>query len=199
MDIQRAHRTHVALRPSFAAGRPTTSRTSSFNSTASSHSRDPMPIPGRVLDEPPPPLPPPQYNEELDRGIDAAWTWSNSHGRHQGSMRELAPIKPGSSLFGGYMQDRARAHPADVDDMDTDNWTRREHHRVTRALRSSPPHEIAASAGGGICRDPSISSGRTTISDRQPTSPATSHHRSVSIFPLPSVDLPAVVATFMKT
>lgn len=66
-----------------------------------------MPIPNSRGEEAPPPLPPPRYLEDLDNGHDSGWTWANSLARGDGfGQRTLAPIKRGSSLYGGYMRGR---------------------------------------------------------------------------------------------
>jgi len=82
-----------------------------------------MAIPGARFDDAPPPLPPPKYNEELAQGIDVAWSWGN---RDPFSGRsKLAPIKPGSSLYGGYLHSRPdpahRLHQSDEMEVDDDS------------------------------------------------------------------------------
>ena len=144
--------------------RPNTSRGASQTSTTSSHSRAPMSIPGARIDEPPPPLPPPRYNEELDRGIDVSWSWQNNHEAHSGK-RQLAPIKSGSSMFGGYMHPRGDTRrSSDVDEMDLDDWDRRG--STVSTIRS--PSQADMGAGTTI---PSLV--------RRPPSPASSNQRSV--------------------
>ncbi len=141
--------------------RPNSSRSSSHTSLTSSHSRDPMAIPGAQIDEPPPPLPPPRYNEELDRGIDVAWSWQNS------AKSKLAPIKPSSSLYGGYMQARGDTRrSSDNDDMDVDDWDRRG--STVSTIRSPSQADISTGAGTTI---PSLI--------RRPPSPTLSNQRSV--------------------
>ena len=141
--------------------RPPTSRSDSHSSSTSSHSRDPMAIPGAPMDEPPPPLPPPRYNEELDRGIDVAWSWQNNTEPY-GSKSKLAPIKPSSSLYGGYMQQRGDTRrTSEQDDMDVD-WDRRGSSVST--IRS--PSQADISAGTSI---PSLI--------RRPPSPTPSNQR----------------------
>jgi hypothetical protein len=103
---------------------PPSSRSNSYHSSASSHTRDSMAIPGAPIDEAPPPLPPLRYNEELDRGIDLAWSWQNTE--NIGGKSKLAPIKPSSSLYGGYVQgqgDTAR-HLSEPEEMDIDRHRR---------------------------------------------------------------------------
>ena len=147
--------------------RPNTSRGVSQTSTTSSHSRAPMSIPGARIDEPPPPLPPPRYNEELDRGIDVSWSWQNNHEAHSGK-RQLAPIKPGSSMFGGYMHPRGDTRrSSDADEMDLDDWDRRG--STVSTIRS--PSQADMGAGTTI---PSLV--------RRPPSPASSNQRSVSLW-----------------
>lgn len=71
-----------------------------------------MAIPGATTYSVPPPLPPARYNHDLDVGVDIAWSLQNE-GLIRGH-RELAPIKPGSSLLGSFM----RAQPFRDDDDD---------------------------------------------------------------------------------
>ncbi|KAL6245233.1 hypothetical protein RBB50_008008 [Rhinocladiella similis] len=121
MDIRRtpaasAARTLSYRQQTSACG--STSRSNSNTSEEDSHrNREGLRIPGACFDEPPPPLPPPRYNEELAQGIDVAWSWGNSDPFN--STRRLAPIKPGSSLHGGYM-DARRSRDADGMDLDDD-------------------------------------------------------------------------------
>lgn len=103
-----------------------------------------MAIPGAPIDEPPPPLPPPRFNEELDRGIDVAWAWQNSEMYVDKS--KLAPIKPSSSLYGGYMHargDTRRTSGQDDIEMDMD-WDRRGSSVST--IRSPSHTDISAGA-----------------------------------------------------
>ncbi|GFF53474.1 hypothetical protein IFM61392_01253 [Aspergillus lentulus] len=61
----------------------------------------PMPIPAKsITNFAPPPLPPPPHITDLEDGHDAGWLFANAR-NHPGSAR-LAPINPGSSLFGGH-------------------------------------------------------------------------------------------------
>ena len=146
--------------------RSNTSRSSSHTSVTSTHSRDPMAIPGAQIDEPPPPLPPPRYNEELDRGIDVAWSWQNSE--PYGGKSKLAPIKPSSSLYGGYMQARGDTRrSSDNDDMDVDDWDRRG--STVSTIRSPSQADISAGAGGTNASIPSLI--------RRPPSPTPSNQR----------------------
>jgi hypothetical protein len=64
-----------------------------------------MPIPNARADPAPPPLPPPRFIEALARGHDVAWQLANQ-GLKGGfpQKSQLAPIKQGSSLHGGYLQ-----------------------------------------------------------------------------------------------
>ncbi|RMD43096.1 hypothetical protein DV735_g2001, partial [Chaetothyriales sp. CBS 134920] len=85
-----------------------------------------MAIPGVRTEEPPPPLPPPRYNEELERGVDAAWAWQNRDRYGSAGHNSLAPVKPSSSLYGGYLQPRAHTHFCpEPDEMDVDDWDHR--------------------------------------------------------------------------
>lgn len=162
MEIHRPSATAMRMPHRGAAvdRRPPPSRSSSHTSTTSSHSRDPMAIPGATLDEPPPPLPPPRFNEELERGIDVAWSWQNSES--YGGKSTLAPIKPSSSLYGGYMQARGDTRrTSEQEDMDMD-WDRRGSSVST--IRS--PSQADISAGTSI---PSLV--------RRPPSPTPSNQR----------------------
>jgi hypothetical protein len=127
--------------------RPNTSRSSSHASTTSSLSRDPVAIPGAQIDEPPPPLPPPRYNEELDRGIDDAWSWQNNEASAGPGKSKLAPIKPGSSLHGGYLQARSDTRRSSDNDMDLDDWDRRG--STVSTIRSLSQASISAGAVAG--------------------------------------------------
>jgi len=96
--------------------RRSTSRSQSPTSPESIQSHTPMAmtIPNTRFEEAPPPLPPPRFIEDLARGIDLAWSLGNGH--ELGGSRKLAPIKPGSSLFGGYKNSRVgRDNEADDD------------------------------------------------------------------------------------
>ena len=179
MDIHRSSQSvRMPTRPSYAARRPTTSRATSHTSTSSSHSRDPMPIPGAPIDEPPPPLPPPRYNEELDRGIDAAWSWSNS--QPLGVAGKLAPIRPSSSLYGGYMRSRTNSRLSpDHDEMDVDDWDRRGSAALT--IRSPSQADILMGAGGaGIAIEAGAPTSIPSLV-RRPPSPTPSNQRSVPV------------------
>jgi hypothetical protein len=167
----------IPTRPLFDAGRrPSTSRSPSYTSTASTHSRSPMPIPGRPIDEPPPPLPPPRYNEEFEQGIDRSWDWSNAQSHHREGT--LAPIKSSSSLYGGYMCSRDDVRRlSDPDEMDVDGWEdRRGSAALTIRSSSQADTRFTASAGapGGI----EIAAGSSIPSlVRRPPSPASSNQR----------------------
>lgn len=103
-----------------AATPRSTSRSNSQTSDDSVRPREAMVIPGSLFEDVPPPLPPPRYIDDLAQGVDLAWKWANSDSfDHQ---RRLAPIKPGSSLHGSYMESRTPlSHPRDPDDMDLDD------------------------------------------------------------------------------
>lgn len=104
-----------------------------------------MVIPGARFDDAPPPLPPPRYNEELAHGIDIAWSWGNTDPFHP--KRRLAPIKPGSSLYGGYLESRSSnfAVARDADDMDLDDDYPRRGSNVS-TVRSPSQAEIRQGA-----------------------------------------------------
>lgn len=124
-----------------------------------------MLVPGARFDDAPPPLPPPRYNEELAQGVDVAWSWANSDPFH--SVRRLAPIKPGSSLNGGYLESRRiSGRSREVDDMDLeDNYPRRGSNVST--VRS--PSQSAIHLGAQV---PHLIS--------KPPSPTLANQRSVS-------------------
>ena len=75
---------------------------SSQTSTDSARPPAPMSIPNIRYVAAPPALPPPQYIEDLAQGHDLSWELQN-RGEEYGQQRKLAPIKLGSSLYGGYM------------------------------------------------------------------------------------------------
>lgn len=153
----------IPTRPPPVDRRPNTSRSTSYTSTTSAQS---MAIPGVQLDEAPPPLPPPRYNEELDRGIDVSWSWQNSESFNGKS--KLAPIKPGSSLYGGYMHGRGNTRRSpDDDEMDVDDWDRRG--STVSTIRSPSQADLGAGGGGAHASIPSLI--------RRPPSPTPSNQR----------------------
>lgn len=101
------------------------SRSKSYTAVESDGSRAPigMAIPHARTETAPPPLPPPRWNKSLENGMDLGFNWANSM---PGALSNtLAPIKPGSSLHGGYGDPRRAAatlgRPADEsDEMDLD-------------------------------------------------------------------------------
>ena len=100
-----------------------------------------MAIPGARFDNVPPPLPPPRYNDDLDQGVDIAWKWAN-HDSFD-TQRQLAPIKPGSSLHGSYMGSRnrfprPRQEDDDMMDVDDDEYPRRSSNVSTVRSPSEP-------------------------------------------------------------
>ena len=58
-----------------------------------------MAIPGVRQDYVPPALPPTRWNQFLDDGLDLSWKWGNPE-------TEVANVKPGSSLRGGFLDRR---------------------------------------------------------------------------------------------
>lgn len=133
MDIHRGT-TSIALPftpspKSHFASKQTTSRIPSHSPPQHGRPREAMAIPGTRIENVPPPLPPPRYNEDLANGHDIAWHWGNNE--RVGGIGALAPIRPGSSLLGGplYQQSyhqhysgRSRSHDEDeADDMDLDD------------------------------------------------------------------------------
>lgn len=119
-----------------------TSRSNSQTSPDSSRPRRAMVIPGARLDDVPPPLSPPRYNDDLAHGVDIAWKWANNDSFD--NRRQLAPIRQGSSLHGSYMESRSHfAHGRDDDDMmdlDDDDYARRSSNVST--VRSPSAAEI---------------------------------------------------------
>lgn len=81
--------------------RCSTSR-SHFASGSMSSPHSGLPIPNGRPEEAPPPLPPPRIIDDLANGQDQGWKWGNRESENERSRPALAPIKPGSSLFGGY-------------------------------------------------------------------------------------------------
>ena len=154
-----------------------TSRTNSYASTSSTtYTREPVAIPGTSIDEAPPPLPPPRCIEELDRGIDTAWSWSNSQ-LGSGSKRELAPIKPGSSLYGGYLHTHSDTRRlSDTDDMEVDGWERP---RSGGLAVHAPLSALHVFSGAGGVAEPHFSSGGIPSLTRRPPSPNHPGQRSV--------------------
>lgn len=157
MDIHRIP-THVVRTPSYRNDAATprsprsTSRQTSQTSDDSVHPRGAMTIPGARFDDAPPPLPPPRFNEELAHGIDLAWSWGNSNPFHY-NKKQLAPIQPGSSLYGSYREPpRPSASfrgPAPVtDDMDLDDEEDHRRGSTVSTIRSPSPAEFRM--GGDI-------------------------------------------------
>jgi hypothetical protein len=128
MDIRRTAPAGMRIPLPTYRDRPSSPRSSgrsnSQTSEDSSRHRQAMVIPGARFDNVPPPLPPPTYNDDLAHGVDLAWKWAN--GDHFDHQRQLAPIKPGSSLHGSYLESRGhflhgRGGGDDDDDMDIDD------------------------------------------------------------------------------
>lgn len=172
MDIHRIP-THAVRNPSYRndAATPrsprTTSRSNSQASDDAVHPRGAMTIPGARFDDAPPPLPPPRFNQELAHGIDVAWSWGNSN-PFDYNKKHLAPIQPGSSLYGSYRE----AHRPSIslrrpDDMDLDDEEDHRRGSTVSTLRSPSPAE--SKLGGHI---PSLI--------RKPPSPTTLNQRLVS-------------------
>jgi hypothetical protein len=108
-----------------------------------------MVIPGTRFDDVPPPLPPPRYNDDLAHGVDIAWKWANHDPFHHG--RQLAPIKPGSSLHGSYLESRSHfSHGRDDDDdmMDIDDDEDPRRNSNVSTVRS--PSEAEIRFGGPV-------------------------------------------------
>ncbi|EXJ62968.1 hypothetical protein A1O7_03412 [Cladophialophora yegresii CBS 114405] len=107
-----------AYRPRPASPR-STSRSNSQTSDDPFQPRQPIVIPGIRFDDVPPPLPPPAFNDDLANGVDLAWNWANSHPFE--GQRQLAPIKPGSSLHGSFVRSRNSLPHGRDDDNDNDD------------------------------------------------------------------------------
>jgi hypothetical protein len=122
------------------------SRSSSLSSSDSGLPSTSMAIPGTRVDDIPPALPPPRYNNDLEHGFDLAWRWQNEH--LMTGKSKLAPIKPGSSLLG-----TPSRHDDDKEDIDVDLDTLR--------TASSPSrfHSVSASSIPSLIRSPPPSSG----------------------------------------
>jgi len=149
MDIHRIP-THVVRTPSYRNDAVTprsprsTSRSNSQTPDDPIHPRGAMTIPGARFDDAPPPLPPPRFNEELAHGIDVAWSWGNSDPFHY-NKKQLAPIHPGSSLYGSYREPPrplASASLRTPDDMDLDDDEEHRRGSTVSTIRSSSPAEF---------------------------------------------------------
>lgn len=147
MDIHRIP-THVVRTPSYRNDAATprsprsTSRSTSQTSEDSVHPRGAMTIPGARFDDAPPPLPPPRFNEELAHGIDVAWSWGNSNPFHY-NKKQLAPIQPGSSLYGSYRESpRPSLSLRASDDMDLDDEEDHRRGSTVSTIRSPSPAEF---------------------------------------------------------
>ncbi|OAG38395.1 hypothetical protein AYO21_07378 [Fonsecaea monophora] len=160
MDIRRtgAAGMRIPLPPyrDTAATPRSTSRSNSQTSEDSLQPREAMVIPGARFNDVPPPLPPPRYNNELAQGVDVAWKWAN--GEPFETQRHLAPIKPGSSLYGGYLDSRTnlgRAQDPDEMDLDDDDFTRRSSNVSTVRSPSHADIRLAGSVPALIRKPPS--------------------------------------------
>ncbi|OAL37731.1 hypothetical protein AYO20_02908 [Fonsecaea nubica] len=160
MDIRRtgAAGMRIPLPPyrDTAATPRSTSRSNSQTSEDSLQPREAMVIPGARFNDVPPPLPPPRYNNELAQGVDVAWKWAN--GETFETQRHLAPIKPGSSLYGGYLDSRTnlgRAQDPDEMDLDDDDYTRRSSNVSTVRSPSHADIRLAGSVPALIRKPPS--------------------------------------------
>lgn len=69
-------------------------------------SKGAMPIPNALLDDVPPPLPPPRFTPSLVHGHDPGWNFANAGTSGGPPKSMLAPIRQGSSLCGGYIDQR---------------------------------------------------------------------------------------------
>ena len=123
------------------------SRSDSQPSSSSHTSRAPMAIPHNRPAEAPPPLPPPRFIEDLANGHDLGWRWGNSLG--DGGFGRLAPIKPSSSLNGGYRRsliDTSRDEEG-AEEMDVDGDLDRRGSTVSTIRSPSHPEVFSGSLG----------------------------------------------------
>jgi hypothetical protein len=125
-----------------------------------------MGIPSIRSVDAPPPLPPPQFIEDLAQGNDLSWELQN-RGEEFGPHRKLAPIKHNSSLYGGYMapirQSTGGIHGDDdegIDMMEMDGEYDRK--GSTSTIRSPSQAELDTA---------SLAVGRMQPLTRRPTSP----------------------------
>ena len=157
MDIRRTAPAGMRIPVPIYRDRPAspreTSRSNSQTSQESSRPRLGMGIPGTRIDDVPPPLPPPRYNDDLAHGVDLAWNWANTDPFDH--RRQLAPIKPGSSLHGSFLESRGNfTHNRDEDDdddeemmdIDDDEYARRSSNVST--VRS--PSDAQIRFGGAV-------------------------------------------------
>ena len=118
------------------------------SSSSSSHpSRAPMAIPHNRPAEAPPPLPPPRFIEDLANGHDLGWRWGNSFG--DGGSGRLAPIKPSSSLNGGYRRSLIDTNRDEegAEEMDVDGDFDRRGSTVSTIRSPSHPEVFPGSLG----------------------------------------------------
>lgn len=145
---------------------------SHYASTPMPSSREGMPIPNRRPDEAPPPLPPPKFSDDIANGQDLGWKWGNSQPDSGPSRPALAPIKPGSSLFGGYQS-------GSLGQSTRSTWGKRQHeidtdgHRDSAGLALRSPSEPEIKVEELRSSFPSIGS--------TPSSAEVNNRRSVSI------------------
>ena len=88
----------------------------SYAMPVSFSSHGPLPIPSQpIMNNAPPPLPPPPRIRDLENGYDAGWLHANA-----GRSAVLAPINPNSSLFGGHRRPECatQSDPMVVDELD---------------------------------------------------------------------------------
>lgn len=145
----------------------------SHNAAASMPSaREGMAIPNRTLDIAPPPLPPPKFIKDLDVGNDTGWKWGNSELERDVGRPALAPIKQGSSLFGGY-------HSGSIGQNTRSNWRDNRYDNITNGQRERAVSTIRSPSEPEIkveeLRSSAPGIGRTSSRDEA------NNHRSVSI------------------
>lgn len=127
------------------------SRSSSLSPSDSGRPSTSMAIPGARIDDIPPALPPPRYNNDLEHGLDLAWQWQNEH--LLTGKSKLAPIKPGSSLLGTLSRPQLARDDEKEEDTDVDLTTFR------AASSPSRSHLVTATSIPSLMRSPPSSSG----------------------------------------
>jgi hypothetical protein len=100
-----------------------------------------MPIPNARADPAPPPLPPPRFIDGLANGHDVGWQFANKGLKGGFSQKsQLAPIKQGSSLHGGYMQRlNTSSKSGDLAEDDDDDESDRKSSTISNIRSSSQP------------------------------------------------------------
>lgn len=131
------------------------SRSSSQTSSDSGQPSSSMAIPGARIEDVPPALPPPRYNNDLDHGFDLAWNWQNED--LVAGKSKLAPIKPGSSLLGSLS--RTQLSRDDDEDIEVDSSVHHGQFSLRAAPSPSQSRFATAAAIPSLTRTPPSSSG----------------------------------------